>query len=50
MSAGPLRGTRIGSQSRVRKSPHPTQVRTKPEEEGQYQGNSEADRPEAVDD
>ena len=28
---------------------HPTQVRTKLEEEGQYQGNSEADRPQTVD-
>ena len=33
------------NQSRVRKSPHHTQVRTKPEEEGQYQRNSEAGRP-----
>ena len=29
----------------ARISPHPTQVRIKPEEEGHYQGNSEADRP-----
>ena len=29
-----LRGTRIRSQHRVRQSPHPTQVRTKPEEKG----------------
>ena len=41
----PLRGTRTGSQTRVRQSPHPTQVRTTSEEEGQYQGNSEAGRP-----
>ena len=32
----PLRGTRTGSQSRVRESPHPSQVHTKPGEEGQY--------------
>ena len=32
----PLRGTRIGSQSRVRESPHLAQVRTKPEEDVQY--------------
>ena len=43
--APPPRGTRIGSQSRVRESPHPTQDRTKPEEEGQNQRNSEAGRP-----
>ena len=41
----PPRGTRIGSQSCVRESPYPTQVRTKPEEEGQNQRNSEAGRP-----
>ena len=41
----PPRGTRIRSQSCVRESPHPTQVRTKPEKEGQNQRNSEAGRP-----
>ena len=46
----PLRGTTIGSQSRVCESPHPLQVRTKSEKEGQYHGDSEAGRPYAVDD
>ena len=44
-----FRGTIIGSQSRIRESPHPTQVRTKLEEEGQHQGNSKGGRPQAVD-
>ena len=33
----------------VRESPHPTQVRTNPEEKGRYQRNSESGRPLAVD-
>ena len=40
-----VRRARIGSQFRVRESPHPPQVRTKPKKEGQCQGNSEAGRP-----
>ena len=33
--------TRIGPQSRISNSPHPRQVRTKQEEEGEHHGNSE---------
>lgn len=44
------RGTKIGSEYRVRKRPHPTEVCTKPEEDEDHQGNSENGRPTAVDD
>ena len=40
----PLRGTIVGSQSRIRESSHPTQVCTKLEEDGQYKENSVDDR------
>ena len=40
----------MASQSREWESPHPMEVRTEPEEEVDYQGNSEDGRPPAVED